>query len=77
METELRSIRQAAQNQERTIQSLSESLNTKETEVRAYTHTEADQSSEVVLARQIYVVSVIHVVSVRIIGTLVKKASNE
>lgn len=36
METELRSIRQAAQNQERTIQSLTESLNTKETEVLAY-----------------------------------------
>uniref|UniRef100_A0A3B4DUI7 Short myomegalin-like EB1 binding protein N-terminal domain-containing protein n=1 Tax=Pygocentrus nattereri TaxID=42514 RepID=A0A3B4DUI7_PYGNA len=34
METELRSIRQAAQSQERTIQSLTESLTTKETEAQ-------------------------------------------
>uniref|UniRef100_A0A672RKK8 Uncharacterized protein n=1 Tax=Sinocyclocheilus grahami TaxID=75366 RepID=A0A672RKK8_SINGR len=38
MESELRSIRQAAQNQERTIQNLTDSLRTKDTEVIIYTH---------------------------------------
>lgn len=36
MECELRSLRQAAQNQERTIQGLNESINTKDNEVRVF-----------------------------------------
>lgn len=38
MESELLSIRQAAQNQQRTIQNLTDSLRTKDTEVILYTH---------------------------------------
>lgn len=38
MECELRSVREAAQGQERTIQTLSDSLNTKDSEVCELNH---------------------------------------